>query len=89
MTLKVKWNRKEWERLRLDPEIVADLEDRAKRIAEAANKIGGSPDVDKGYVVVENKLRTRRGGVSVIATGHAANSNRKHQSLLKALPAGK
>lgn len=79
----VKFNVKAFEQLRNDPKVVADLLDRADRIRDQA---GGEA---KGYIVRENFARDARGGVTIIATGHALFSNRKHQSLIKALPAGK
>lgn len=83
MAKKIKINQKAFEALRNDPAVRADLVKRAKRIQTAA---GGEA---KGYLVRINYARSARSGVTVLATGHAHWSNRKHQSLVKALPAGK
>lgn len=79
----VKWNVKQFEALREDSAVQADLRKRAERIADAA---GGE---SKGYIVRENRAREGRAGVTVLATGHAHFSNRLHQSLVKALPKGR
>lgn len=79
----VKFNVKAFEQLRNDPKVIADLKERAEKIRDRA---GGEA---KGYIVRENFARDARGGMTVIATGHALRSNRLHQSLIKALPAGK
>lgn len=83
MAKKLKLNKKAFQDLRNDPNVKADLLKRAKRIQDAA---GGEA---KGYLTRENHAREARAGVTVLATGHAHWSNRKHQSLAKALPAGK
>lgn len=79
----IKFNKAGFQALREDPKVEADLVARGEAIAEAA---GGK---DMGYLVKANRARDVRSGVTVMATGHAARSNRKHQSLIKALPAGK
>lgn len=55
--------------------------DVGKQVAEAA---GGEA---KGYKVTDLVLEDPRAAVSVMATGHAANSNRKHHTLIRALDA--
>lgn len=65
------------------PAVVADLERRAKKIASAA---GGEAI---GYKVTHLALEDPRGAVSVMATGHAASHNRKHNSLVRNLDAGR
>lgn len=69
--------------LRKAPAVVADLERRAKKIAAAA---GGE---EIGYRVTHLALEDPRGAVSVMATGHAARHNRKHNSLVRNLDAGR
>lgn len=83
MAKKIKFNAQAFQALRNDPAVRADLVRRAKRIQSAA---GGE---SKGYLVRINYARRARSGVTVLATGHAHWSNRKHQTLVKALPAGK
>lgn len=80
---KIKFDVDGFERLRTDPNIRKDLKKRGQKIADA---LGGE---EKGYIVRENLARESRGGVTVLATGHAGFSNRKHQSLIKALPEGR
>ena len=67
--------------LRKSPAVVADLERRAKKIASAA---GGEAI---GYKVTHLALEDPRG--AVMATGHAARHNRKHNSLVRNLDAGR
>ena len=69
--------------IRKAPAVVADLERRAKKIAAAA---GGE---EIGYRVTHLALEDPRGAVSVMATGHAAHHNRKHNSLVRNLDAGR
>lgn len=69
--------------IRKAPAVVADLERRAKKIAAAA---GGE---EIGYRVTHLALEDPRGAVSVMATGHAARHNRKHNSLVRNLDAGR
>ena len=76
-------NQENMRKLRQDVAVRADLIRRAKLIAEAA---GGE---EMGYVVTDLVLEEPRGAVSVMATGHAARHDRKYNSLLKALDAGK
>lgn len=79
---KIKFAVDGFEALRTDPAVRKDLRKRADKIAES---VGGE---EKGYIVRENLGRESRGGVTVLATGHAGRSNRLHQSLIKALPEG-
>ena len=69
--------------IRKAPAVVADLERRAKKIAAAA----GCEEI--GYRVTHLALEDPRGAVSVMATGHAARHNRKHNSLVRNLDAGR
>lgn len=80
---KVKFNRKGFEQLRHQPKVKADLLRRAKALAEKAGGQG------MGYKVTDLVLEDPRGAVSVMATGHAAYHNRKHNSLIKALDAAR
>lgn len=79
----LKFNRGVFEKIRNLPEVRADLERRAERIAAAA---GGEA---MGYKVTELVLEDPRGAVSVMATGHAHFHNRRHHALLRALDAGR
>lgn len=81
--IRLKFNKKAFEALRNDSAVKADLLKRAKRIQDSA---GGE---ENGYLVRINYARTARAGVTVLATGKAHHENRKHQTLVKALPAGK
>lgn len=83
--IKIKFHRRGFEELRQDPAIKRDLLARAERIKAAASN-GGQVE---GYVVTDLVREDPRGAVSVMATGHAARSNRRHNSLIRALPAGK
>lgn len=80
---RVVFNEKALRALRKDPAVVRDLERRAHRIAAAA---GGEKI---GYKVTVLELEDPRGAVSVMAVGHAAWHNRKHNSLMRALDAGR
>lgn len=70
-------------RIRTDPAVRADLVRRAKAVAKAA---GGE---DKGYLVTDLVLEDPRGAASVMATGKAHYENRRRNTLLKALDAGR
>lgn len=80
---KIIFNKGAAEKLRKDPKVAADLLRRAKRVAAAA---GGE---EMGYKVTELVLEESRSAVSVMATGKAHFDNKKHQSLLRALNAGR
>lgn len=80
---KLVFNEKALKALRKHPAVIRDLEKRARRIAAAA---GGE---DMGYKVTVLELEDPRGAVSVMATGRAAAHNRKHNSLMKAIDAGR
>lgn len=82
--MKVKFNRAGFEKLRQDPALHTDLKKRAQRIADAASH-GGEVE---GYEVTDLVLEDPRAAVSVMATGHAARSNRVHNSLIRSLEAG-
>ena len=78
-----KLNRKGLQELRNQPAVRADLMRRAKAVAEAA---GGE---DKGYMVTDLVLEDPRAAASVMATGHAHWENRKRNTLIRALDAGR
>lgn len=78
----VKFNVKGFQALREDPKVQADLVARARKISDAS---GGE---DMGYLVRDNLAREGRSGASVIAIGHAANHNRKYQTLIRNLQEG-
>ena len=82
-TVKIKWNNEGFRQLRQSPGVKADLMARARRVAASAGGEG------MGYMVTDLILEDPRGAVSVMATGHAVNHNRKHNSLIRALDAGK
>lgn len=83
MAARMKLNAEGFRKIRLAPKVRADLLKRAERVAAAA---GGE---SKGFLVTDLVLEDSRAAVSVMATGHAANSNRKHHNLLRALDAGR
>ena len=70
--------------LRKSPAVRKELHRRAEMMAAAA----GAGRVD-GYEVTDLVLEDPRGAVSVMATGHAAWHNRKHNALLRSLGAGR
>lgn len=70
--------------IRKSPAVRKELHRRAEKIASAA----GAGRVD-GYKVTDLVLEDPRGAVSVMATGHAARHNRKHNALLRSLGAGR
>lgn len=80
---KLVFNEKALKALRKHPAVIRDLEKRARRIAAAA---GGE---DMGYKVTVLELEDPRGAVSVMATGRAAAHSRKHNSLIRAVDAGR
>lgn len=77
--VKLKWKRGALKKLRHDPRIAQFLLKKADQIAADA---GGK---DIGYMVTHLVLEEPRTAVSVMATGHASNHNRKYHSLLRAL----
>ena len=81
----LKWNPKGFEELLSLPEVRADLMARAERVRREASENGAV----EGYVVTDLVLEETRAAVSIMATGHAHNHNRKHHALLKALDAAK
>lgn len=83
MAKKLKLNIKGFEKVRTSPKVRDDLIKRAKRVAAAA---GGE---EKGFKVTDLVLERNRAAVSVLATGHALHSNKKHHSLLRGLDAGR
>lgn len=70
--------------LRNDPKLRRDLIERAERIRSAA-AAGG---ID-GYKLTDLALEENRAAVSVMATGHAARHNRRHNTLLRVLDRGR
>ena len=82
---KLKWNPEGFEELLGLPEVRADLMARAERVQREASENGAV----EGYVVTDLVLEESRAAVSVMATGHAHNHNRKNHALLKALDAAK
>lgn len=82
--MKLVINKEALRRLRESPAVRADLESRAKKIAEASSQ-GGRVS---GYKVTDLVLEKPRGAVSVMATGHAAYDNRRHNTLLRNIRQG-
>ena len=82
---RLKFKRSAFRELLHEPKVRAELMARANRIAAQASNNGAV----SGYVVTDLVLEEPRGAVSVMATGHAHNHNRKHQALLRAIEAGK
>lgn len=80
MASKIKWRVKGFRELRLEPEVIADLGDRAERIADASGA---------GYEASTFEGKNR-GRASVI-TGDfdAIRDNAKNQTLLRSLDAGR
>lgn len=77
---RIKWNVKAFRELRLEPGVIADLGERAERIASAAG-VGYEPSTFEGR---------NRGRASVITADFAARrDNARNQSLLRALDAGR
>lgn len=81
--VRVKWNKEAFRQIRNSPGVKRDLMDRAKRIQTSA---GGE---SIGYKVTDLVLEKPRGAVSVMATGAAVRDNRKHNSLIRSLDAGR
>lgn len=77
----LKWNRKALEQIRNTRESRAYSKELAGDVARAASG-GGAVS---GYKVTDLVLEDPRSAVSVMATGHARNHNRKHHALVKAL----
>src|SRR5699024_12546054 len=75
--VRLKWKRGALKKLRHDPRIAQFLLKKADQIAADA---GGK---DIGYMVTNLVLEEPRTAVSVMATGHASNHNRKYHSLLR------
>lgn len=89
---RLKFNKKGFEDLRNDRRLKKDLFERGARIKDAAEEIGATAaagEIPDGYVVTDLILEQPRGAVSVMAYGHAKNSNRKHNSLIRSLDAGR
>ncbi|MEX3609766.1 hypothetical protein VVR12_01800 [Rothia sp. LK2588] len=79
--IKLKVNNEAFRKIRNLPEVRKHLKHKAQQIADIASR-GGEVE---GYVVTDLVLEDPRGASSVYAYGHAYNSNRKHNSLIKAL----
>jgi hypothetical protein len=80
---RIKWNLEGFRQLRQSPAIKQDLMNRAQRVAASA---GGEA---MGYMVTDLTLERPRGAVSVMATGKAKADNRKRNSLMRGLDAGR
>lgn len=80
---KIKWNIEGFRQLRTTPAVRNDLLQRARSISDAA---GGEA---MGYKVTPLLLEDPRGAASVMATGKAAYDNRKYNSLMRSIDAGR
>lgn len=83
-TFQLDFKKNPFQDLRNDPKVRRDLLERAERIRAAA-----AADGAEGYVVTDLALEENRSAVSVMATGHAARSNRRHNTLLRVLDRGR
>ena len=81
----LKFHKDAFRQLLSDPAVRADLMARAERVQREASENG----TVEGYIVTDLVLEETRAAVSIMATGHAHNHNRKHHALLKALDAAK
>lgn len=80
MASKIKWNVKAFRALRLEPGVIADLGERADRIAESAG-----PGYEASTFEGKN-----RGRASVITGDYEAiRDNAKNQTLLRSLDVGR
>ncbi|ALA67562.1 hypothetical protein [Corynebacterium lactis] len=78
--MKIKWNREAFEQIRRAPGIVADLNARAGRIAEAAGP-GFEPGSYEG--------KTRHRASVITATAKAKAQDAKHHTILRSVDAGR
>lgn len=78
---RLKWNRKALEQIRQTRE----SRDLTREIAEDIARAASGGGAVSGYKVTDLVLEDPRAAVSVMATGHARNHNRKHHALVKAL----
>lgn len=88
--VKIKFKRNAFREIRNDYRLRRDILERAERIAEAAASMGsedGKPV--KGYKVTDLVLEENRAAASVMATRKAHHHNREHNTLIRALDAGK
>lgn len=67
-------------KIRTSPAVRAELDKRAKKIAQIASENGRV----EGYVATDLILERPRGASSVLAWGHAYNHNRKNNAIVKA-----
>lgn len=77
---KIKWRLKGFEEIRRLPKTKAELKKRADRIASASGE---------GYEALEGEGKTRSRASVVTTSVRAINSNRKNNTLLRNLDAGK
>ena len=77
---KIKWRLKGFEEIRRLPKTKAELKKRADSIAAQAGE---------GYEALEGEGKTRSRASVVTTSMRAINHNRKHNTLLKSLDAGK
>lgn len=78
--MKIKWNRKGMAQLPKMPGLIPDIERRTGRIASASGE---------GFTPYTNRGRRRHRGAVVAGSPRAANHNRKHNTLLRNLDAGR
>ena len=78
--VKIEWRLKGFEEIRRLPAVKANLKSRADRIAAQAGE---------GYEAFEGEGKTRSRASVVTTSVRAINHNRKHNTLLRNLDAGK
>lgn len=78
---KLKWNKRALQQIRQTPE----ARDLTRALADDIARAASSGGAVQGYKVMDLVLEDPRAAVSVAATGHARNHNRKHHALVKAL----
>lgn len=81
----LRFNNEMFRNIRNLPEVRAEVMKRAEAIAAKASNNGEI----KGYKVTDLVLEESRAAVSVMATGHAHHDNRKNNTLIRALDAGR
>lgn len=78
--MKIKWNRKGMAQLPKMPGLLPDIDRRTKKIAAASGE---------GFYPHANRGSRRHRGAVVAGSPRAANHNRKHNTLLRNMDAGR
>lgn len=89
--MKFKMNRQGFRELRNSPGVVADLEDRAERVANSAEMeyTPSSWETNEGFIPNVSEGRNRARGSVVTGNPHAARHAAAHNTLVRALEAGR